>query len=96
MQCAVVLKDCKDHFSKNYNPSKVWMIVLLRVWKLDKSNLTLKLYLNNLYVHTMSVRVSGLIKERVDLSFVMTKVLSSDLLEISESLLLFHSVIVLK
>lgn len=72
------------------------MIVLLRVWKLDKSNLTLKFYFNHLYVHTMSVRVSGLIKERVDLSFVMTKVLSSDLLEISESLLLFHSVIVLK
>lgn len=72
------------------------MIVLLRVWKLDKSNLTLKFYFNHLYVHTMSVRVSGLITERVDLSFVMTKVLSSDLLEISESLLLFHSVIVLK
>lgn len=72
------------------------MIVLLRVWKLDKSNLTLKFYLNYLYVRTMSVHVFGLITETVDLSFVMTKVLSSELLKISECLLLFHSVIVLK
>lgn len=72
------------------------MIVLLRVWKLDKSNLTLKFYLNRLYVCTMSVHVFGLITGTVDLSFVMTKVLSSDLLKISECLLLFHSVIVLK
>lgn len=54
MQRALFLKDYKVHnVLDSYFSNQIWMIVLLRLWKLGKNYLTLKIYSHHLYVHTI-------------------------------------------